>query len=159
DTATKSATDWVITMPTKRFYVNVGTGNATRLFQRNFNGTAGSCDDVTLNIYDREERTQSTPLTFSPPPPVNTNALCWETNVVTSTGNGVTSTVFGSVNQSSITTPAGFQNGWLNLGFPVNISGSNPNGLVHKLVNTGATAITTIGGGTVTGQTVTYIGL
>jgi hypothetical protein len=157
DSGTRSQTDWVVTFPTKRFYVNVGTGTATRLFQRNFNGTAGSCDDVTLNIYDREERTQSTPLTFSPPPPVNTNALCWETNVVTFNGNGTTSTVFGSVNQSSITVPLGFQNGWLNMGFPVNIAGAQA--LVHKLVNTGLTAVTTIGGGTTTGQTVTYVGL
>ncbi len=34
DSATKSGTDWVVTFPTKRFYVNTGTGNARRLFQR-----------------------------------------------------------------------------------------------------------------------------
>lgn len=155
DTATKSQTDWVITMPTKRFYVNVGTGNAPRLFQRNFNGTQGSCDDVSLNIYDREERTSVNPPTFSPPPPTLTNAICWETTIVTFNGNGIVSTVFGSTNSSSIGTV--FQNGWLNLGFPVNITGANAN--VHKLINTGATAITNIGGGTTVGNTVTYVGL
>ena len=55
DSATKSGTDWVVTMPTKRFYVSPGTGTPARLFQRNFNTTAGACDDVSLNIYDREE--------------------------------------------------------------------------------------------------------
>ena len=46
DAGTKSGTDWVVTFPTKRYYVNVGTGNAPKLFQRNFNRTDGSCDDV-----------------------------------------------------------------------------------------------------------------
>jgi len=46
DAGTKSGTDWVVTFPTKRYYVNVGTGNAPKLFQRNFNQTDGSCDDV-----------------------------------------------------------------------------------------------------------------
>jgi len=165
DTATKSQTDWVITMPTKRFYVQTGTGLATRLFQRNFNGTAGSCDDVTLSIYDREERTQTAPLTFSPPPPVNTNALCWEANVLTFNGTvaGV-STLFGSTNSTSIMapffgSPQAFFNGWLNLGFPVNIPAPTALANVHKLINGGATTITTIGGGSTSGATVTYIGL
>ena len=47
ESATKSRTDWVATMPTKRFYIANGSGNnAGRLFQRNFNGNSGSCDDV-----------------------------------------------------------------------------------------------------------------
>jgi len=54
DPGTQSNTDWVVTMPTKRYYVSVGTSNAAfGLFQRNFNGTAGSCDDISLNIYYR----------------------------------------------------------------------------------------------------------
>jgi len=154
DSATKSQTDWIVTMPTKRFYVGVGSGNAPRLFQRNFNGTAGSCDDVTLNIYDREERTQTTPISFSPPPPTNTTSLCWEANVVTFNGNGSVSTIFGSTNSVSLS-PQGFQNGWLNLSFPI-ITGQP---LAHRLINTGLTSITTIGGSTTTGNTTTYVGL
>jgi hypothetical protein len=152
DSATKSGTDWVVTMPTKRYYVKKGTGNASPPFQRNFNGTAGACDDVTLNIYDREERTSSTPLTFSPPPPTSTNSICWEANVITFNN----SNVLGSTNIANIPTP-GFQNGWLNLGFPTGLSGFDPN--AHKMINTGNTSITTIGGGTTTGNTTTYIGL
>src|SRR6185295_7537955 len=50
DTATRSGTDWVVTMPTKRYYTNIGTAVATKLFQRSFNGTAGSCDDLRLRL-------------------------------------------------------------------------------------------------------------
>ena len=49
DLVTLSATDWVVTMPTKRYYVANGTGAASKLFQRNFNKTAGACDDVSLH--------------------------------------------------------------------------------------------------------------
>jgi hypothetical protein len=156
DSGTKSQTDWVVTFPTKRFYVKTGTGLAPLLFQRNFNDGAGSCDDVSLNIYDREERTTTTPLTFSPPPPTQGNALCWEANVITfnatALGPPVVSNVLASVNTANINTT--FQNGWLNLGFfPATITGS-----VHTLANT-ATSITSIGGATTTGNTVTYFGL
>jgi len=156
DTATKSGTDWVITMPTKRFYVVPGTGNAPKLFQRNFNTTAGACDDVSLNIFDREERTTSTPVNFSPPPPTLTNSLCWEANVVTFNNSGL----LGSVNVANVPTGS-FQNGWLRVGFPTGISGATTG--VHTLVNTtGAGAsnfVTAIGGSTTAQATVTYTGL
>ena len=111
DPGTNSGTDWVVTMPTKRFYVGLGTGTPATLFQRNFNKTAGACDDVTLAIYDREENTTSTPIDFSPPPPSQTNALCWEANVVTFNN----SNVLGSANVANI--PTTFDNGWLDIGF------------------------------------------
>ena len=56
DVSTKSGTDWVVTFPTKREYVFAGSGVAQKLFQNNFTAT-GSCDDVVLTQYDREERT------------------------------------------------------------------------------------------------------
>src|SRR5579862_959792 len=148
DTLTNSGTDWVVTMPTKRFYVSNGTGPAALPFQRNFNKTDGACDDVQLAIYDREENTSSTPISFSPPPPVATNALCWEASVVTFNN----SNVLGSANIANITTPSGFQDGWLDIGFfdpaaaPVHSLGTNP------------TIVTDILGGTATSPA-TYIGL
>lgn len=151
DAGTKSGTDWVVTFPTKRYYVNVGTGNAPKLFQRNFNQTDGSCDDVSLAIYDREERTTSTPIGFSPPPPTQTNSICWEANVVTFNN----SNVLGSVNVANV--PTSFQDGWLNLGFPTAIVGASPT--VHELINTTNTLITNIGSSTSSGNTVTYVGL
>jgi hypothetical protein len=125
DAGTNSGTDWVVTMPTKRFYVSNGTGTPPRLFQRNFNKTDGACDDVDLNIYDREENTTSTPLDFSPPPPTLSNALCWEANVITFNN----SNVLGSANVANI--PTNFENGWLDIGFfPATVTGA-----IHTLEN------------------------
>jgi hypothetical protein len=151
DATTKSGTDWVVTLPTKRYYVPNGTGNAAKLFQRNFNKTDGSCDDVSLTIYDREERTTSTPINFSPPPPTQNASICWEANVVTFNN----SNVLASLNVSNV--PTTFQNGWLNMGFPTGITGASPT--VHELINTTNTFITDIGSSTSSGNTVTYIGL
>ena len=150
DTITNSGTDWVVTMPTKRFYVQNGTGPAFGgLFQNNFNKTDGACDDVSLNIYDREEATTSTPLDFSPPPPTQTNAICWEANVITFND----SNVLGSANVANI--PTDFEHGWLNLGFfPDTVTAP-----VHTLANSGATDITFLGSAPLTGQTATYVGL
>jgi hypothetical protein len=147
DTGTKSGTDWVLTFPTKKFYINNGTGTAPKLFQRNFNKTAGSCDDVSLGIFDREEFTA--PTSFSPPPPSQTNALCWEANVLTFNN----SNLLGSVNVTNI--PTAFQNGWLNLGFPTVSGAAN----AHVLRNVAGTQTTQIQGGTSSGNSVTYFGL
>jgi hypothetical protein len=147
DAATNSGTDWVVTMPTKRFYVSNGTGTPPVLFQRNFNKTDGACDDVSLNIYDREENTTSTPLDFSPPPPTQTNSLCWEANVITFNN----SNVLGSANSANI--PTTFEHGWLDLGFfPTSVTPP-----VHTLFNA-STTITPLGGVGVPGSA-TYVGL
>jgi hypothetical protein len=148
DAATKSGTDWVLTFPTKRFYVNVGTGSAPKLFQRNFNATAGSCDDITLNIYNREEQTTTTPQTFSPPPPVPGVAICWEVNIVTFNNTNV----LASLNKSNINT--GFPNGWLRLGFT-----QTTNPVLHKLGNQTNTTHVWGASGFSTGLTKTYLGL
>jgi len=146
DAATKSGTDWVITFPTKRFYVNAGTGPATKLFQRNFNDGVGACDDIKLAIYDREEHTTSTPVTFSPPPPVPGVAICWEANVITFNN----SNVLRSVNSANINT--GNSNGWLNLTFSTSTSAT-----FHTLGNQTNTEILLFGSSA--NSTVTYFGL
>jgi hypothetical protein len=152
DTGTNSGTDWVVTFPTKRFYINANpptgnTGPAIYLFQRNFNGNAGSCDDVSLELFDREEfRAQGS---FSPPPPSATNSLCWEANVITFNN----SQVLGSKNNLNV--PTTFQDGWMNLGFfPSSVTGT-----IHQLINQSNTTITNIGGSGFSGNTVTYDGL
>jgi hypothetical protein len=148
DAATNSGTDWVVTMPTKRFYVANGEGTPPRLFQRNFNKTDGACDDVSLNIYDREENTTSTPLDFSPPPPTQTNSICWEANVITFNN----SNVLGSANIANI--PTGFENGWLDLGFfPDSVTAP-----VHTLPN-GSTTVAPLGGAPGASGPATYVGL
>jgi len=147
DSATKSGTDWVVTMPTKRFYVAVGTGNASRLFQRNFNTTAGSCDDITLDLYDREEFRKAGG--FSPPPPGAISQLCWESTIISFNGLNV----LGSAN--SVNQPTTFANGWMRLGFfPSSVTGN-----VHKLIApNNATTVTNLGGGSYS-TNATYWGL
>ena len=151
ETVTKSGTDWVATMPTKRFYVPTGSGNNPgRLFQRNFNGNSGSCDDVSVTQYDREERSISVPGSFSPPPPVNVDAICWEANVITLNNTNV----LGSRNLANI--PTSFQSGWLGLAFSGSAtaaSGSVPAGK-HVLVG-GASTVFNTGTGTTSALTAT----
>ena len=160
DTATKSGTDWVVTLPTKRHYTNTGSGNANRLFQRNFSGMTGSCDDIglnvdeiSLNIWDREERHTTRPVVIDPPPPIFSQSICWAGNVITFNQ----SNVLGSANVANIPVPVTFQNGWFTLGFPTGISGADPN--VHRLINTGSTSISGGGLSTTFGNTATYVGL
>jgi hypothetical protein len=131
DPDTHSGTDWVVTMPTKRFYVSNGTGTPSSLFQHNFNKTVGSCDDVSLGIFDREENGAVGEVDFSPLPEAGTNSLCWEANVVTFNN----SNVLGSANSVNISTsqlPAGATpNGWAQISFfPETVTGS-----VHTLGN------------------------
>ena len=114
DPSVQGNTDWVVTMPTKNQYVKVGTGSATPPFQRNFNGTKGACDDITIDFWDREEKKNSSPGGFSPPQPGVTAALCWEANVITFKSAGV----LGSTNSNFLDVNSkGFVNGWAQLRF------------------------------------------
>jgi hypothetical protein len=149
DASIKGATDWVITMPTKRYYVAPGSGNAVRPFQRNFgSGNAGACDDVGLALFDREEF-KNVSVSFSPPPPTVTNAICWEANVITfNNGN-----VLGSKNSLNINTS--FTAGWMRLSFPVPTG--NPN--AHKMGAPAGQTIVSPLNNPPFATTVTYYGL
>ena len=70
---------------------------------------------VGISIYDREERTTSTPTCgFSPCPPGQPpSSLCHETNVITFGGAG--SSILGSNLTSNIASP--YANGWVQLSF------------------------------------------
>ncbi len=153
DRETKSATDWVVTFPTKREYVAVGEGAAQKLFQRNFwNGR--SCDDLTLTLYDREERTKQATQDFSPPPPVKSTNICWEANVISYLYGGgalpAESTVFGSTNFVPISSD--FVNGWVAMSFA-------PIGGRHQLVGPGSTVFNTRTGQTIGTVSTTFNGL
>jgi hypothetical protein len=130
DSGTKSGTDWVVTYPTKRYYVAPGTGSPSTLFQRNF-GVNGACDDVAIQHWDREEATPGgTPGGFSPPPPGSPNAaLCWEANILTWNNSNILSST-NSVNRATT-----YQNGWarLNLVGPLALG----NNVTHRLVSPG----------------------
>jgi hypothetical protein len=105
DAGTASKTDWVLTFPTKRQYVNVGTGPAALPFFNNFNFPFGSCDPYTVGIYNREEGTLGvTPNVIlpSPRPPavqVQGSSLCWESTVVPFATSG---SLLGSSNTSPL---------------------------------------------------------
>jgi hypothetical protein len=108
DKGTNSTTDWVMTMPTKRYYYN-SDGQVEYLFQRNF-GETGACDTASFSIYDREEFQR--PGGFSPPPPAGeAPRVCWEATVL-SFNNGQ---ALASNNQLTVATT--FQNGWASITF------------------------------------------
>ena len=114
DSATSSGTDWIVTYPTKKFYVFyapkvTGANTAYPPFQNNFDGK--SCDTVGIYLWDREENTPAgPPAGFSPPPPGNPpSALCYEANVITFNKTNV----FSSPVSANISAP--YQNGWMKL--------------------------------------------
>lgn len=121
------ASEWVITFPTKRFYVNglpsttatplppqsIGAPGALPPFTNRYTGQA--CDPIGIKSWNREEFFGSAgPVPFSPPAPGQAGpALCFETNVltfnqtITNAANGTSSPskIFGSVHARNINTP------------------------------------------------------
>lgn len=126
DVSTGFKTDWVITAPTKRYYVQAASAAAALLaptaltvgpFNTTFaSATAGgaqSCDAVFPSAYDREEAPYATVtgVAFSPIPigaPAGLGNLCWESTVLTVVPNGGTvaaASVFSSANAATLTLP------------------------------------------------------
>jgi hypothetical protein len=146
DANTKSGTDWVVTFPTKALYYSGLT--VDKLFQNNF-GASGACDEVIVTQYDREERTIVSQTTFSPPPPTQTDAICWEANVITLNNTNV----LGSKNVSNI--PSTFSNGWIALSFNL----GTPVAGKHELIGGASTTFDTRTGATVPLAATTFSGL
>ena len=154
DAGTASKTDWIVTMPTKRYYYSAAASDkelkVLKLFQRNFKST-GACDDVNIVRYDREERTVKSPGSFSPPAPTVKDSLCWEANVITFNS----SNVFGSKNVANLTTT--FANGWASFNFPlVNSSAGIPySAAAHQLGGSTTTRVDLINATTSTSSATT----
>jgi len=117
DTNTNSNTDWVLTFPTKQFYVDDSTAAAPFV---NKLVKTGSCQPIGVIFYDREEQEdEPSDVDFSPlPPSGDSKSVCWESTVV-SIRNGAahmpaagTSGVLNSKNVTSIDVVPTFQNGW-----------------------------------------------
>jgi hypothetical protein len=123
-------TDWVVTFPTKRFYVDplyVST-SVIAPFDEVFGGlrcgTSGcvytdpgnSCVTVGINIFDKEEDTTTqTHCGFSPCPPGQApSSVCKETNTISFLANGSSADILGSNLRTNIA-PLGDNGGWLNL--------------------------------------------
>ncbi len=104
-----NGTDWVVTFPTKRFYVDTTltlTTQAIAPFEETFgeHSKGLSCTVIGIVNYDREENTlQATGCGFSPCPPGQPpSSICHETNVITFNANSTTSSVLDSTLTSNI---------------------------------------------------------
>ena len=149
ETGSNNASEWVITFPTKRYYVNNG-GSATvpnpafaPFTNAYFGGRA--CESMQFDSWNREELTQindcqTNPTLpgcdFSPPQPgTPPSALCFETNVlsfnqnITNTGDDTSSPskILGSKLTRNITTPsltAATAAGWTRINMELNPAGA-----------------------------------
>jgi len=112
DVATASATDWVVTFPTKHHYVdNFSTVPPGKLFQSRLT-SSGSCDDILVNTWDREERTKTPDQDdFSPTQQTPNVQICWEANIVSFNDHNI----FNSSQVLGIATL--FENGWARIDF------------------------------------------
>jgi hypothetical protein len=105
-------TDWVITFPTKRFYVN-GALAPIRPFTTAWSpANAEACERINFRYWDREEQEEGEDLDFSPLPPTDPQSLCYEANVVTFNGSDV---LFSS-NRVKRNLNLVFDNGWMRMG-------------------------------------------
>jgi hypothetical protein len=111
-------TDWIVTFPTKRFYVDdalYGPGTPFPPFTQSF--TDGQSNVVVApSIYDREEATTVVQGDFSPPISATPNSLPYEVNVISflaDTGAGDPSGVLGSLLRPNI--PPFASAGWMKL--------------------------------------------
>lgn len=141
DSGSLSNSDWVMTMPTKRYFVNLAT--AVQPFTEKFTAT-GACEEIGFTFFNREEQGASaTSVDFSPlPPGAAPNTLCWESTVL-SLRNGAAhmpattnSGVLGSVNNTNVQVNTAYQNGWGRLTF----TDTNASGI--GMVSDPATSIT-----------------
>jgi len=155
ESGTRSNTDWVLTFPTKKYYVTTKTAVAP--FTKAF-GSSGACEPITLSYFDREEQgAVASGSDFSPSPSPETSTVCWESTVVSFRSGqahnptGTTSAVLGSVNTTPVTVGT-FQNGWAEIRF------SAPG---HRLQTaaTLTTSINTSSVGTQSTTRATFVGL
>lgn len=148
-----SQTDWVVTFPTKRFYVDAQTFGQTavippfeELFGENTPGL--SCTVVGITIFDQEENTSTpTGCGFSPCPPGQPpSAICHETNVVTFDGSGVASVLDSGLTANIL--PIGSA-GWANLTLTGNghdMRAAIDGNIFHGLPITGFSAVNFVNG-------------
>jgi len=97
DDNTRSETDWVITFPTRRFYVS-GSSISPPF--------AAACAPIVLQVFDREERNEVLRALDSGVP-----SACFSVNTLDFRGGASPSGVFGSFDMMSTGRPS-FSNGW-----------------------------------------------
>ena len=154
ETVSGSETEWVVTFPTKRFYVNPGP---IAPFPKTFNGT--SCAVVGIQYWDREEQTTFLVDDFSPPPTTQPSSLCYEAQVITFqkaadyTAGAGKGKVLGSILTTNIDPRGnpGFSSGWMSLNMdpaaePHALRASLDGDVFHGLPVTGFMAVNYING-------------
>jgi hypothetical protein len=97
DEGTRSQTDWVLTFPTRRFYVSGSTA------QQPF---GAACTPIVFRAFDREERNEEIRALDSGIP-----AACFSVNVLDFRGGASPSGALGSFDMMSTRQPS-FRNGW-----------------------------------------------
>ncbi len=124
-----AGTDWVITMPTKRWYVDVGSmfkpqaviSHGVRPFSSLFT-TGGACETIGFAVLtNQEEGATKGSIGFSPAPVGKSQTLCWEANVITFNKSNVLASTQTGQNVDVGTYPAG----WLELTFPSSASAAS----------------------------------
>ena len=81
NTAIYAGTDWIATLPTKRWYVDQVL-HPVRPFSALFSGN-GACEPTTVTPYNQSGTGQSGTIGFATPPAHYPDVLCWTTNVLT----------------------------------------------------------------------------
>ena len=110
-------TDWVVTFPTKRFYVQGAVARAP--FAQAWNkDTSRSCDTIGITYYDREEKTEIGEDDFSPMPVEQEAALCNEVNTISIVEAGGEGGLLGAeFTAAQIELKPGFNAGWMDVTF------------------------------------------
>jgi hypothetical protein len=143
-------------MPTKRFYVNAPFGGNAPDCSSNFNA-AGSCDDIAEYLRSRRAHIDNADHDLAAAASQRQRDLLGSERHHVQRRYRRFQQRAGFDKRCEHPGTSGFQNGWLNLGFPSRLRRRSRN--VHTLINVANTAITTIGGGTTFGNTTTYFGL
>ncbi len=126
-------TEWVVTFPTRRFYVDPefdfdGPGLPNPPFTQELDSVGEACENFILEFWDREEQSltpdvpSSGPI-VSPRPPVIVPdvilfELCFETNVIRfgeASEDPQPTEILGSTTAVTFDLPDGFENGWARL--------------------------------------------
>lgn len=125
-------TDWVVTFPTRRFYVKELTAARRQPFTDRYetDKLKSACETVTISPYDREEAytppSVDGPI-FSPPPPDDPTPtkpeLCFEMNTIVA-GSGTADSALNATIQATSTDTAPavrlaaqYPEGWQSIGF------------------------------------------
>ena len=151
--AVNGQTDWVVSFPTKHYYVDTRNPLAnvvdstsyypaynhlvtdedsprapfTETFQKGDNACAKV--GVAFNFFDREENEYTPPSTvgFSPAEPGMENTICKEVQVITFNNTNL----FGSSHAANVdVAAAGYNNGWMSLDFTDSLGLANTDGSI-----------------------------